>query len=437
MNPRRFIAFVVLLLVATHVWAPPFGRRPPPPPHHSSSPTVREPPPHDFSTPANRDIPSANHKIDEGLFSPQPDLIEKFKSLDGSGTKDGAIQSLSDSQLAGAPATVHAKESNRPNYKPEAASEKSDALAEKVRAEVSIDETQERPTKLTVLINMDGKTSEQSVDIPQWEFFKIERAVVQRRMSKAFARVPHDAPIFFTALPPGMSTSDLLPGRTATRTFDNSPRFSQDHIRNFENIKSTKLRRENTRVFNFVGPPNGSSGKNNSRWEKLRALYDSAADRLGLTVGSNKAELLNSLSAGDLDVIVIVAHGDKNSIYLPDGSSVTVDDVLQLSPLTSDRRAPIVVLLSCETGSTAGRGMVTIAEALMLRGRASAVFAPTREVSAGTSTVRILEEFVNSASSGKFDDWVQRLRGPWQVIVDAFKQRSWPDDGFHREKSPG
>lgn len=297
-----------------------------------------------------------------------------------------------------------------------------ESLSQDGRTAVSVDAEGEqgRYSKLNVKIANNGNITTTSIDIPRWEFFKLEKALIQKRMAKAFAHIPADSPIFFTSLPPGISSSDLLPGRITVRTFDNSPRFIEDHVLNLENLKNAKLNPKDTKFFNFVAPPPGSAVLAEKRWTSLRQHYDDVAGDLGVQFGSSKTELLKNLSDGDTDVVVVVAHGDQSSIHLPDGSSITVSDIMDISPISnSNNRPPIIVLLSCETGSSNRYGMTTIAEALMLRGRASAIIAPTRQVSAGRKTTEILNQIIQSAEEGEFFHFMKRTRGPWQVIVEA------------------
>ncbi|MBX7134797.1 MAG: hypothetical protein K1X67_19180 [Fimbriimonadaceae bacterium] len=291
-------------------------------------------------------------------------------------------------------------------------------LTEKGKTTVSIEAevANGRYSKLNVTISNLGQIFKKSVDVPTWEFFRLERAVIQRRMAKIFDGIPNDSPIFLTSLPPGLSSSDLLPGRVSVRTFDNSVRFVEDHLLNIEHLRFGKLRAETTRFFNFVAPPPNKNQVRNSRWTVLRNQYDRVAETLGIQFGSDKIDLLNTLAEGDNDIVVVVAHGDQSAIYLPDGSTLTAKDVLDLPAVTS-KRPPIVVLLSCETGTINASGAKTIAQALMLRGRASAVIAPTRQVPAGQRTAEILSRIVQSAEEGGFSKFLKELRGPWQVIV--------------------
>jgi hypothetical protein len=273
-------------------------------------------------------------------------------------------------------------------------------------------------SRLTVSVAHGDKVTRKVIRVPPWEFFRLEQVLVRQRMAKVFADVPADTPLFFTSMPPGMSSADILPGRIAARTFDSSIRFAEQHVGNLQRFLTAKLAASTTTLFNFVAPPGGAGGVGQARWARLRSRFDEVAASLGLELGNGRAGLLRALEDGGTEVVVVVGHGDQSSIYLPDGSALTVQDILAMPPIVRPR-APIVVLLSCETGSAAGKGMTSIAEALMLRGRAAAILAPTRQISAGRDTTELLERLFRPAQGGDPGAFIKQLRGPWQLIVDT------------------
>lgn len=263
------------------------------------------------------------------------------------------------------------------------------------------------------------------ITVPTLAAFTSNRAAARRMVAKSLKGVLKDDPIFFANLPPGISSSELVPGRISVRTFDRTARYFDVHLQNLMNVRLARPNPDRTHFFNFVVPPPEASPMDAIRWEKLRDAFAETAVTLGLQIRDGKQQLLAALESGDLDVVVVVAHGNDSAIFLPDGTTLNVKDVLALPPLNRER-APIVVLLSCETGSSRDEGLMSIAEALMLRGRATAVLAPTRSVRADAGTAEFLNRIFQAAADGNFDQFIRNLRGPWQVIVEERRAASDP-----------
>lgn len=277
-------------------------------------------------------------------------------------------------------------------------------------------------SRVTLTINHAGHQEVREINIPAWELFNVERKVVRDRFFKAVSSVPPELPVMFTEMPSGMSTSDVLPGRVTVRTFDSSLHLAQDHLQNFDRLVETTLDPSRTRFFNFVGPPDSHVARTQSparikqRWNKLGRLYDGVANDLGLNHGGGRDDLLDTLSSGESDVVIVVAHGDQETIYLPNGEIISIDDVRAL-PKLSLTRPPIVVLLACETGRTTGSGVSSVAQALLESGRATAVLAPVRVVPAGVATTKTLRDLFAAGVKTELPSFLRGLRGPWQFYV--------------------
>jgi hypothetical protein len=441
----RFALLIGVLICSSEAWAPPARPRPPPPPRHDWHPPP--PPPGGNQNSGYENLPFKilpGDKIISGsgailTAAEVRRLVEGYtknnEPLFGS-VEPGQTFKLDETSVPKGPWTEELQRQFDAYLSANSLlglySRKHVPAAVVEVARPMTDEPNEgqaqRYAKLNVTVASDGKTSAQSVNVPAWEFFNVEKALIRKRIAKSFSGIPDDSPILFPSLPAGLSSAELLPGRITARTFSKSARFAADHVQNLENLRRVKLDPANAKFFNFVGPP--SDGGAAARWHRFRKIYDETAAALRLPFGSGKDELLSTLEDGKTDVVVVVAHGDSRSVYMPDGSKLTTDDVLNLGPIASSGgRPPIVILLSCETGSSLESGLTTIAEALMLRGRASAVLAPTQAVSAGRPTARLLREVVKSAEAGDLSGFIRGLRGPWQVIVENSNGGATAPDG--------
>ena len=278
------------------------------------------------------------------------------------------------------------------------------------------------PGKLDVLLSSSQGTSQQEVPVPRWEFLGLERRAVAARFERLLADVDAGEPVLFLRGQPRSSTHALLPHRLTARTFDNSPRFADTHIENINHLANATLTPDRTVLFNLVPESPealesmGLKG-NAGRWATARKKYDELASKKGLrqTAGTDRETILETLRKGDVDTIVIVAHGKSDAIYLPDGSMITVSDILDLPPIDSVRK-PVVILVACDAGRMK-KGLTSIAQALLYRGRASAVVAPTARIPALGSTLRFLDRIINPEPTPARDAF--RLLGePWQLYVE-------------------
>jgi hypothetical protein len=280
-----------------------------------------------------------------------------------------------------------------------------------------------QPRHVEVSVTRDGETSTHDLTLPRWELLGIERRVIRDRLVKQVGPLgPNDPVLFYGHGSIDFSTNQLLPERLSARTFDNSKRFHEKHVENLNLLGSARLDPATTIFFNLlpgaadtaIGPR--MSQRDQRRWTTLRKGYDELAASRGLQVPtvSSKDALISVLTDAKLDTIVIAGHGDSQGIYFPDGSKFTVEDVLALPPIER-ARPPIVVLVSCETGRPSQDATMTIAQALLYRGRATAVVAPTTRIVAGGTTLEFLNKLFadNSVAAEAF----KRLNGPWQLYV--------------------
>lgn len=290
------------------------------------------------------------------------------------------------------------------------------ALPVATLVKVADDKGKSAQRSLNFSMTRNGATTMHQVMIPRWEFFGIERGLVAKRFSDQIAN--GGEPILFLAGDLDFSTNTFLPDRLTARTFDSSARFVDEHLRNVAQLQSRALKPSTTAFFNLVAPEQNAAAEPREarRWEALRKNYDDFAAAKGLQKRpSQRDDILKALGDGTLDTIVIVGHGDADAIHLPDGSSVTVQDVLAL-PSAPKGRAPIVVLVACETGRASRGSVITIAQALLLQGRATAVVAPTRKIPAGGASLRFLEGLFGRDDVPAADAF-KKIGPPWQLYV--------------------
>lgn len=277
--------------------------------------------------------------------------------------------------------------------------------------------------ELSIALGEDAPLNKFVVHTPRFEFLGLEKKVRQRRFLKDAAIPPEtDAALFLSPDLP-FPTHELLPKMISARTFDHSGRFIDKHWDNLKHLKSWQPVPEHTTFFNLL-PENpvvlkqmnlrGSS----SRWAKVRANYENFATSNNLqmpTTVSAKA-LLDELTNGTSDTIVVSAHGDRSSIFFPDGSRLTIDDILSLPPLER-QNPPVVILVSCNTGRASSDGINTIAQALLYRGRATAVIAPTTQIPATVASLSFLQSLFSRTDVPAYQSF-RDISGPWQLYVN-------------------
>lgn len=277
--------------------------------------------------------------------------------------------------------------------------------------------------ELSIALGEDVPLNKFVINTPRFEFFGLEKKIRQRRFLENAAIPPEtDAALFLSPDLP-FPTHELLPKMISARTFDHSGRFIDKHWGNLNHLKSWRPVPENTTFFNLL-PENSVVLKqmklrgSSSRWSKARAKYENFATTNNLqkpTTISAKA-LLDELTNGTTDTIVVSAHGDRNSIFFPDGSRLTIDDILSLPPLER-QNPPVVILVSCNTGRASSAGINTIAQALLYRGRATAVIAPTTKIPATVASLSFLQSLFSRADIPAYQS-LRDISGPWQLYVN-------------------
>lgn len=73
-------------------------------------------------------------------------------------------------------------------------------------------------------------------------------------------------------------------------------------------------------------------------------------------------------------------------------------------------------LVACETGRGARAGAITIAQALLMQGRAAAVVAPTRKIPAAGASLKFLDSLFGRDDVPAADVF-KNLGPPWQLYV--------------------
>jgi hypothetical protein len=117
------------------------------------------------------------------------------------------------------------------------------------------------------------------------------------------------------------------------------------------------------------------------------------------------ADALLAALQTDPVVVVLVAHSDGVTIYLPDGSQFEVASLSAEVRQAIARNAPVVWLFSCRTGSI--QGGQSLVQGLLDAG-ATSVIAPVSDVEAEGSAVA-LEQFLDGISKG-------------QILLEALKE---------------
>jgi len=147
-----------------------------------------------------------------------------------------------------------------------------------------------------------------------------------------------------------------------------------------------------TRIFN--GLPQ-AKGQLRGRWElwrmdlpiSERAEWQRVQDNVQQTLRqtpfsgelAKKASLIQGLKSHDYDVVVLIAHNDGAKIYLPDGKSISREELDQIRlPSSPDR---VIVLITCRAGQV-NADTVSWAERVLRNKLAKTVFASPVDVDA-------------------------------------------------------
>jgi hypothetical protein len=132
------------------------------------------------------------------------------------------------------------------------------------------------------------------------------------------------------------------------------------------------------------------------QWDGIHQAWNNAANKSGFTVSGNTAqEALNAFETSS-NIVVVIAHSDGYSIFFPDGSSLSIDDVSSVQDSIKENN-PLVVLFSCETARV-DESLVSFAEELVGLG-AKAVVAPISTIGARSSSA-LLESFLEASTEG-------------------------------------
>lgn len=136
-------------------------------------------------------------------------------------------------------------------------------------------------------------------------------------------------------------------------------------------------------------------------WSGVLPDWQRSAKRNGFDVHTNASatQILDSLTK-DENVIIIVAHGDHDSIYLPapppEGSKLTEDQVkARRYEITANK--PVVYLFCCETAVVSD--LKSFAQVLLDSG-AAAVIAPQIKIDADDGSIKFFESLVQKGGNG-------------------------------------
>jgi len=172
--------------------------------------------------------------------------------------------------------------------------------------------------------------------------------------------------------------------------------------KNIINIfKMPAISPNNTRIVN--GIPTDEQGLKNleiegnwSDWSSIPALWQDIITKHGYSenMGKTSKDVLAAIKSA-YNILIIVAHGDGNQIYFPDGSQLKVEDFSKMQE-EIHKTNPLIILFSCETAKI--DGVNSYAKSLIELG-AQAVIAPTTEIGAKSSNI-LLDKFFEKSASG-------------------------------------
>lgn len=132
------------------------------------------------------------------------------------------------------------------------------------------------------------------------------------------------------------------------------------------------------------------------QWDGIHQAWNNAANKNGFAVSGNTAqEALNALKTGT-NIVIVVAHSDGYSIFFPDGSLLSTDDLSSIRD-SIGKNKPLVTLFSCETARV-DENLASFAKNLVDLG-AKAVVAPVSTIGARSSST-LLESFLKASVEG-------------------------------------
>jgi hypothetical protein len=287
-----------------------------------------------------------------------------------------------------------------------------EAIARKLGGSVvSVDSMRRHSARYVRVRRSNGRAA--AVRLPRWEFFGLERSQVAKRFSEAIGNPRKEEPVLFVGGDSDYMSRELLPDHLTARTFDRSLRFTDRHVENLQAIAGRAIQAKDVAFFNFLPKTREEVDAFDSRgsytqWMAFQRRFEVVGEGLGTKPqDGTRDSLLQELQRGERDVIVVVAHGTPDAIYTNTGEALTRDDILNLPPVPEGRARPLVILLSCRTGEVQD-GSRAVAQALLYRGYASAVVAPTKYIAPSQGLV----DFLRALTSGRTLDRVLRGRPP-------------------------
>lgn len=159
-----------------------------------------------------------------------------------------------------------------------------------------------------------------------------------------------------------------------------------------------------------------------SLWAGKRDEFSSLIAGAEFAPSMGSAAEIQSALAGKASVLLVVAHSDGTTIYLPDGSEFTPESLTPEQKQAIGAQSPLVILLSCETGAAAA-GQPSFAQQLLETGPRMVV-SPNGRI-ALSDAQKILKNFLQGA---KTTDPVQAI---FRAIQSVYPNWLLPsDDGL-------
>jgi hypothetical protein len=303
------------------------------------------------------------------------------------------------------------------------------AVAQQVGGDLLIVANKKTARYRYVRIRSGRNRSSAIIRIPRWELFNLEQSLVARRFEEAAGSPSKKAPVLFIGGDTDYVSRELLPNHFTARTFDRSMRFADRHLNSL--VEVAKRTVDPTNVAFFNGMPQSKADVKAFRaeglyrtWLNLRRKFEKVQEEFDVESSpSSREAFLAELATGAKDVIIVVAHGTEDGIFLRPGERVSREDIINLKPRSSGP-APLVLLLACRTGAVE-KGSRAIAQTLLYRGYASAVIAPTQLIRPREE----LAEFLRSVLRGGRLEEVLRARPKelelWVRVMGLDSRRWW------------